>query len=56
MDEKLKSETYDANNTPMIAEELVKRIRSKVRDCIKIKVLYSHKNAKIQNCCISNYW
>ncbi|CAD8072370.1 unnamed protein product [Paramecium sonneborni] len=36
MDEKLKNETYDANNTPNLAEELVKRIRSKVRETIKM--------------------
>ena len=47
MDDKLKSETYDANNTPILAEELVKRIRSKIRDCKKIEVIYSYQNAKI---------
>ncbi|CAD8066287.1 unnamed protein product [Paramecium sonneborni] len=36
MDDKLKNETYDANNTPNLAEELVKRIRSKVRETIKM--------------------
>lgn len=44
MDDKLKNETYDANNTPLLAEELVKRIRSKVRDCMDIVINYSHKN------------
>ena len=45
MDEKLKTETYDANNTPLLAEELVKRIRSKVRDCIEIEFISSNQNA-----------
>lgn len=30
----MKNETYDQNNTPNLAEELVKKIRSKLRDCI----------------------
>jgi len=30
----MKNETYDQNNTPNLAEELVKRIRSKLRDSI----------------------
>lgn len=37
MDEKLKNETYDANNTPNLCEELVKRIRSKIRESIIYK-------------------
>lgn len=32
MDEKLKNETYDANNTPNLCEDLVRRIRSKIRE------------------------
>ncbi|CAD8065281.1 unnamed protein product [Paramecium primaurelia] len=36
MDDKLKNETYDANNTPILAEELVKKIRNKIRDSIKM--------------------
>ncbi|CAD8075366.1 unnamed protein product [Paramecium sonneborni] len=36
IDDKLKDETNDANNTPILAEELVKRIRSKVRDSTKM--------------------
>lgn len=45
MDDKLKNETYDVNNTPILAEELVKRIRSKVRDCMRIELINSHQNA-----------
>lgn len=28
----MKNETYDQNNSPNLAEELVKKIRSKLRD------------------------
>ena len=41
MDDKLRNETYDANNTPTLAEELVKRIRSKVRESKFIFWIYS---------------
>lgn len=32
MEDKLKNETYDANATPNLCEELVRRIRSKIRE------------------------
>lgn len=55
MDEKLKNETYDANNTPNLAEELVRKIRSKIRESMTIWN-NSHKNAKIQNSCTGGNW
>lgn len=39
LDDRMKNETYDPNTTPVLAEDLVKKIRSKIRESNLLKII-----------------